>query len=117
MESSEAAHGTQTIQFGADAFISSNGFDGLESVRVCKLKQQTQTHVINNAKIKLETGYVSTGFGQIEEPIFGLDYVQFQMPAKLIDMAVSNNILIVALESSRLLKVDLDNPLEVEGKS
>jgi hypothetical protein len=38
------------------------------------------------------------------------------MPAKLIDMAVSNNILIVALESSRLLKVDLDNPLEVEGK-
>ncbi|EIE75688.1 hypothetical protein RO3G_00392 [Rhizopus delemar RA 99-880] len=95
MESSEAAHGTQTIQFGADAFISSNGFDGLESVR-------------------LETGYVSTGFGQIEEPIFGLDYVQFQMPAKLIDMAVSNNILIVALESSRLLKVDLDNPLEVE---
>ncbi|KAG1222547.1 hypothetical protein G6F35_005228 [Rhizopus arrhizus] len=95
MESSEAAHGTQTIQFGADAFISSNGFDSLESVR-------------------LETGYVSTGFGQIEEPIFGLDYVQFQMPAKLIDMAVSNNILIVALESSRLLKVDLDNPLEVE---
>ncbi|CEG66164.1 hypothetical protein RMATCC62417_02794 [Rhizopus microsporus] len=36
------------------------------------------------------------------------------MPAKLIDMAVSNNILIVALESSRLLRVDLDNPLEVE---
>ncbi|CEG75452.1 hypothetical protein RMATCC62417_10489 [Rhizopus microsporus] len=29
-------------------------------------------------------------------------------------MAVSNNILIVALESSRLLRVDLDNPLEVE---
>ncbi|KAI9279805.1 Pep3/Vps18/deep orange family-domain-containing protein [Sporodiniella umbellata] len=95
MESSEAAHGTPTIQFGADAFISNNGFDGLENVRV-------------------DTGYVSTGFGQIEEPIFGLDYVQFQMSAKLIDMAVSNNILIVALESSRLLKVDLDNPLEVE---
>lgn len=38
------------------------------------------------------------------------------MPAKLVDMAVSNNVLIVALESYRLLRVDLDNPLEVEGK-
>lgn len=62
----------------------------------------------------METGYVSTGFGQAEEPIFGVDYVQFQLPANLVDMAVSNNILIVALESYRLLRVDLDNPLEVE---
>lgn len=38
------------------------------------------------------------------------------MSSDLIDMAVSNNILIVALKSFRLLKVDLDNPLEVEGK-
>jgi hypothetical protein len=65
----------------------------------------------------LETGYVSTGFGQIEEPIFGIDYVQFQMPAKLVDMAVSNNILIVALDTFRLLRIDLDNPLEVEGNN
>lgn len=38
------------------------------------------------------------------------------MPAKLVDMAVSNNILIVALDTFRLLRIDLDNPLEVEGK-
>ena len=38
------------------------------------------------------------------------------MPAKLVDMAVSNNILIVALDSFRLLRIDLDNPLEVEGR-
>ncbi|KAI7896992.1 Pep3/Vps18/deep orange family-domain-containing protein [Mucor mucedo] len=95
MESSEAAHGTSTVQYGADTYIPTNGFDGLDNVR-------------------LETGYVSTGFGQIEEPIFGIDYVQFQMPAKLVDMAVSNNILIVALDTFRLLRIDLDNPLEVE---
>jgi hypothetical protein len=64
----------------------------------------------------LETGYVSTGFGQVEEPIFAINYVQFQMPAKLVDMAVSNNILVVALDTYRLLRIDLDNPLEVEGK-
>jgi hypothetical protein len=45
-----------------------------------------------------------------------MDYVQFQLPAKLVDMAVSNNVLVVALETYRLLRVDLDNPLEVEGK-
>jgi hypothetical protein len=37
------------------------------------------------------------------------------MPAKLVDMAVSNNILVVALDTFRLLRIDLDNPLEVEG--
>ncbi|KAL7316431.1 tethering complex subunit [Mucor circinelloides] len=96
IESSEAAHGASTVQYGADTFTSTaNGFDGQDNVR-------------------LETGYVSTGFGQVEEPIFGIDYVQFQMPAKLVDMAVSNNILIVALDTYRLLRIDLDNPLEVE---
>ncbi|KAI7899794.1 Pep3/Vps18/deep orange family-domain-containing protein [Cokeromyces recurvatus] len=95
IESSEAAHGASILQYGADAFTSAAGFDGQDNLR-------------------LETGYVSTGFGQTEEPIFGLDYVQFQMPAKLVDMAVSNNILIVALESFRLLKINLDNSLEVE---
>ena len=65
----------------------------------------------------METGYVSTGFGQTEEPIFGIDYVQFQMPGKLVDMAVSNNILIAALDNFSLLRIDLDNPLEVEGRS
>lgn len=68
---------------------------------------------------QLETGYVSisSGFGQAEQPIFALDYVQFQLPADLVDLAVSNNILVMALESSRVLRIDLDNPLEVEGKA
>lgn len=71
--------------------------------------------IFNLVEKKLETGYVSTGFGQAEEPIFGIDYVQFQLPARLVDMAVSNNVLVVALETYKLLRVDLDNPLEVEG--
>ena len=73
-------------------------------------------HSVYLSLLQLETGYVSTGFGQVEEPIFGIVYVQFQMPAKLVDMAVSNNILIVALDIHRLLRIDLDNPLEVEGE-
>jgi hypothetical protein len=34
MESSEAAHGTSTIQYGADSLIPINGFDGQDNVRV-----------------------------------------------------------------------------------
>lgn len=34
MESSEAAHGTSTVQYGADTYIPTNGFDGLDNVRV-----------------------------------------------------------------------------------
>lgn len=36
MESSEAAHGTSTVQYGADTYTPTNGFDGLDNVRVRK---------------------------------------------------------------------------------
>lgn len=39
IESSEAAHGTSTIQYGADTFTSTtNGFDGQDNVRVSQLE-------------------------------------------------------------------------------
>lgn len=34
IESSEAAHGTSTVQYGADALVPINGFDGHDNVRV-----------------------------------------------------------------------------------
>ena len=34
IESSEAVHGTSTVQYGADTFTSTNGFDGQDNVRV-----------------------------------------------------------------------------------
>ncbi|KAI9301302.1 Pep3/Vps18/deep orange family-domain-containing protein [Cunninghamella echinulata] len=98
MESSETDLIPSITLFG-DQFNTSNGYgngyDGVETMR-------------------LETGYVSTGFGQVEVPIFVLDCVQFQLPATLIDMAVSNNILVIALSTNRILRIDLDNPMEVE---
>ncbi|KAG0167963.1 hypothetical protein DFQ28_011230 [Apophysomyces sp. BC1034] len=98
LESSETAHvpqaplhvDTYTAQSGYNT-----GFEGVDAVR-------------------LETGYVSTGLRQTESPIFTLDHVQFQLPATLVDMAVANNILVVALNTFHILRIDLDNPLEVE---
>lgn len=45
IESSEAAHGTSTIQYGADTFTSTtNGFDGQDNVRVSQL----EVHILWN---------------------------------------------------------------------
>lgn len=58
---------------------------------------------------------MSTGFAQREEAIFQIDEVQFQIPSELIDMVVSNNILVVLLDTFQLLTIDLDNPIQVKG--
>ncbi|ORX55035.1 hypothetical protein DM01DRAFT_1362723 [Hesseltinella vesiculosa] len=52
-------------------------------------------------------------FRSIPSSQFRLDQVQFHLPALLQDMVVSNNILIIVLSNQRLLRVDLDDPLEV----
>ena len=47
--------------------------------------------------------------------MFSLQHVQFQLPATLVSMAVENNILAAVLDNFRMLRIDLDNPLEVDG--
>ncbi|KAL1919217.1 uncharacterized protein VTP21DRAFT_1909 [Calcarisporiella thermophila] len=64
--------------------------------------------------IMLETGYVSTGFTVDEDRVFALDRVQFQFPSPLATMAVSNNKMIMALESFHILRIDLNQAHEVE---
>ncbi|KAI8059195.1 Pep3/Vps18/deep orange family-domain-containing protein [Gongronella butleri] len=95
--SSETDHGPSVVNLFGDALVPTNGYHGLDAMEP-------------------QTGYVSTGFGQVEKPIFSLDYVQFQLPATLVDMAVSNNILVIALDTFRILRIDLDNPLEIARK-
>lgn len=58
---------------------------------------------------------MSTGFGQREEAIFQIDEVQFQISSQIINMVVSNNILVVLLDTFQLLTIDLDNPIQVKG--
>ncbi|KAI7860888.1 Pep3/Vps18/deep orange family-domain-containing protein [Circinella umbellata] len=99
-ESSETSYLPASVSFG-DTHLPQNGYAaGFESAD----------------NVRLETGYVSisSGFGQTEIPIFALNYVQFQLPARLVDMVVSNDILIMAVEPARILRINLDRPLEVE---
>lgn len=100
-ESTEASLAPVPASFG-DVYAAPNGYGtGFEG---------------GGDNVRLETGYVSVsnGFGQADVPIFALNYVQFQLPAPLVDMAVSNNILVMALETFRILRIDLDHSLEVE---
>ncbi|KAG0369768.1 Pep3/Vps18/deep orange family-domain-containing protein [Gamsiella multidivaricata] len=67
-----------------------------------------------NNLVLLESGYVSTGLIEDESRIFMLDPVDCQIPSRLSALAVSNNILFMAMESMHLLRIDLDKAYEVE---
>ncbi|TPX36548.1 hypothetical protein SmJEL517_g01238 [Synchytrium microbalum] len=64
------------------------------------------------------------GSNSLETPIFSLDKVQFQFPGMLLDLVVSNNILVVALEGNvlakdgskpqKILRIDLNQAHAVE---
>jgi len=62
----------------------------------------------------LETGFVSTGLAKDDSEIFSLDLVQFQFPAPLVAMSVSNEILVMALETNHILRIDLQQAHDVE---
>ncbi|CAI2181674.1 1175_t:CDS:10 [Funneliformis geosporum] len=62
----------------------------------------------------LETGFVSAGLAEDDTEIFSLDRVQFQFPAPLVAMSVSNEVLVMALETNHILRIDLQQAHDVE---
>lgn len=50
-------------------------------------------------------------------PIFNLERValQFQIASDFVTVQVANNVIILALASNRLLRIDLHNPQDVDG--
>ncbi|KAF9362080.1 hypothetical protein BGX26_004165 [Mortierella sp. AD094] len=67
-----------------------------------------------NNLVLLESGYVNAGFLDDDSRIFTLAKVEYQIPSRLSAMAVSNNILFMAMETMHLLRIDLDRAHEVE---
>jgi len=66
-------------------------------------------------QLQLENGYVNAGLSDDDTRIFTLAKVEYQIPSRLSAMAVSNNILFMAMETMHLLRIDLDKAHEVEG--
>ncbi|KAJ1894917.1 tethering complex subunit, partial [Kickxella alabastrina] len=52
-------------------------------------------------------GYIATTLETEDVPIFSLDTVQFQVPNKIISLAVSNDILVLIIEGAKVLRIKL----------
>lgn len=52
-------------------------------------------------------------------PIFNVERVQlqFNIAADFVAAQVANNVLILALATGRILRIDLDNPADIDGRS
>lgn len=68
-------------------------------------------------------GYVAgngvEGGSASELPIFNIERVQLQftLSAEFAAAQVANNVLILALATGRILRIDLDNPADIDGIS
>ena len=67
------------------------------------------------------TGFVASSGNLNEEailPIFNVERVQlqFSIAADFVAAQVANNVLILALATGRILRIDLDNPADIDGQ-
>ena len=58
------------------------------------------------------------GADEASLPIFKVERVQlqFSISADFVAAQVANNVLILALSTGRILRIDLDNPSDIDGK-
>ncbi|KAJ2802253.1 tethering complex subunit [Coemansia guatemalensis] len=61
---------------------------------------------VNAAGTEMD-GYITTTLDVEDAPIFSLDTVQFQVPNKIISLAVSNDVLVLVIEGAKILRIKL----------
>lgn len=64
-------------------------------------------------------GGQTAGIGDGSLPIFNVERVQlnFNIASDFVAGQVANNVLILALATNRILRIDLENPSDIDGKS
>lgn len=70
--------------------------------------------------LDLQDGFVAAnGVPDLEEPIFAIERVQlqFSVAADFVAAQVANNVIILALSNGRILRIDLERPEDIDGKS
>lgn len=71
----------------------------------------------------MEAGYVAAGAAQgdveTELPIFSVERVrlQFNIASDFVAAQVANDVLILALATGRILRIDLESPQDIDGRS
>lgn len=72
--------------------------------------------------LDLDEGYVAPGLAQggVETtlPIFNVERVQlqFNIASDFVAGQVANNVLILALATGRILRIDLESPSDIDGR-
>ena len=61
----------------------------------------------------------ASGAAEAVLPIFNVERVQlnFNIASDFVAGQVANNVLILALATNRILRIDLENPSDIDGKS
>ena len=72
--------------------------------------------------LDLDAGYVAPGLGagngvETTLPIFNVERVQlqFNIASDFVAGQVANNVLILALATGRILRIDLESPSDIDG--
>lgn len=70
----------------------------------------------------LASGYAAPGASNLHDgdaslPMFNIERVslQFAVSSDFVAAAVANNVLILALSTGRILRIDLDSPADIDG--
>lgn len=69
------------------------------------------------------SGYVAArnlqDLNEIALPIFNVEKVQlqFSIASDFVAAQVANNVLVLALSNGRILRIDLDNPADIDGET
>lgn len=73
--------------------------------------------------LDMEAGYVAAGAAQggvdTELPIFNVERVrlQFNIASDFVAGQVANDVLILALATGRILRIDLESPQDIDGET
>lgn len=71
----------------------------------------------------MSSGYAPPSTSNMQEdaslPMFNIERVslQFNISSDFVAAAVANNVLILALSTGRILRIDLDSPADIDGPS
>jgi hypothetical protein len=70
--------------------------------------------------LDLQDGFdAANGVPDLEEPIFAVESVQlqFSVAADFVAAQVANNVIVLALSNGRILRIDLERPEDIDGRS
>lgn len=71
--------------------------------------------------LDLQDGFVAANGAptDLEEPIFTVERVQlqFSVAADFVAAQVANNVIVLALSNGRILRIDLERPEDIDGRT